>query len=737
MGWFNRRSAPGSHTALLRGSDSKAAGAAVLLSSARILTCAHVVNDALGREPLSTEQPGTDLAFAVSFRGGDAAAGVTARLSLWLPPQKRSGSPVWGGDLAVLELDEPAPDWTRPVVWRDMVEGMELRAWHGGGAAITYADTVAGPQDAGCRYLDGALTGAAIGPGYSGGPLWVRSDFTVAGLAVAQVMTGAPALRAQDTVRRGWAVPWQTVREEMTRAGAGDVVAECQVVRRGHTSGPCETSVQAMVPVLRTLLDDPARRTDHCRELLYALGCDAPAGGTQAPTLDELATALLVEDRALATLSESLAPAVRHDPRQRRALSDLLALGRIEDHVRLLSFAEHRRLVAALRRSVDADPGLIARAAREALRFMSLPTVLSHASRLTVADVDAVVLGLEDYPDGGLASTQSIPVPALLRLAEFTAAATADSANRTDLRAWCDRVAGRLGISPSALAERRADAEAWAAHQPSPVTRIGTRLTAEGTEPAGRFRCEIWLWHRDGTRVGVTTPKDFLLPEEIGRLIRRTAEGSRVPGEPPPSQVDVVVGPAQLEIDVDGWETGSELADALPDLAALRDVLPDVSGLSMALGSRYQVALRCPELVVRTHGEVRRRWAADAPHSLVVGDPSVDIQHLYELLNSAHRDTVRVVLHGPPQQRSRLLPVCLAMGVPVVLWDRAAVSHEDASRLEELDPTGPLDKLPERLQNFRTTVYGTGADLPAARPALVWHDAELSLPGPLHFADPL
>ncbi|NEE41502.1 hypothetical protein G3M53_91085, partial [Streptomyces sp. SID7982] len=91
-----------------------------------------------------------------------------------------------------------------------------------------------------------------------------------------------------------------------------------------------------------------------------------------------------------------------------------------------------------------------------------------------------------------------------------------------------------------------------------------------------------------------------------------------------------------------------------------------------------QVALRCPDFTVRTADEVQRRWAADTPHSLVVGDPSVDIQHLYELLSTTHRDTVRVVLHGPPQQRSRLLPVCLAMGVPVVLWDRAATSHDDA-----------------------------------------------------------
>ncbi|MFF3285784.1 trypsin-like peptidase domain-containing protein [Streptomyces sp. NPDC003023] len=743
MGWFHRRATPGSQTALLREGDSRAAGAAVLLSPSRLLTCAHVVNDAMGRQLLNAEQPDDDRAFSIAFYGAEAARGRgTARLSLWLPPQRRPDSIVWDGDLAVLDLEEPAPDWTRPVVWREMAEGMELRAWHGGGAGITYADTVAGYQDDGCCYLDGALTGAAIGPGYSGGPLWVRSDSTVAGLVVAQVMPDAAALRAQETVRRGWAVPWQTVRDELARAGAADVVDECEVVRRNGPigSGANEASVQAVLPLLRTLLDDPVRRADHCRDLAAHLGCEPPSGGgAPTPSLEELAAVLLTEDRALATLSESLAPVAERDTFCRGALSRLLALGRIEGQVRLLSFTEHRQLLTALRAVVVADPGLIARAAREALRFLTLPAPLAHASRLTEADVDTVVLALEDYPDGRGGPARSTPVPALLRLAEFTAAATAGARSREELRSWCDRVARRLGISPSALGERRADAEAWAAHRPSAVARIVTRLAAAGPDRPGQFLCELWLSHKDGTRVSVAVPKEPLPPEEIGRLIRRTAEGSRVGDEPAPSQVDVVVGPADLELPVDGWETGNELGDILPELGELQNVFPDVTGLGMALGSRYQVALRCPELTGRiptAAGEMRRRWAAEDPRALVVSEPSTDVHRLYELLKKEHHDTARVVLHGPPRQRAPLLPVCLAMGVPVVLWDRAAASHDDAARMDDLDPTGPLDKLPQRLQNFRSVVYGAGADPSAARPALVWHDAELPLPGPLHLADP-
>ncbi|MDG5808705.1 hypothetical protein P9869_39950 [Streptomyces ossamyceticus] len=709
--------------------DDKAAGAAALLSSNRVLTCAHVVNDALGRDLWSTEQPERDHALNVAFHGSGTTGLGIARLSVWLPPQQRTSGVVWDGDLAVLELDEPAPDWTRPVVWREMQEGLGLRAWHGGGASITYADTVAGPEDDGCRYLDGQLTGAAIGPGYSGGPLWVRADSTVAGLVVAHVMPGPGPLQPQMTVRRSWAVPWQTVREELARAGASDVLDECAVVTLGDAEqeGLQETSrtAQLLVAALRALLDDPVRRADHCRALAVGIGCvPPPADDSSTPTLDELAALLLAEGRALATLTESLAPTIQNHDAARQALSGLLALGRLEKNIRLLSVNEHQRLLAVLRTVTAADPALIPRAAREALRFMELPSPLARTARLTQTELDGVVWSLEDYPDGPAGNAGSTPVPALLRLAAFVAAAT-DTDSRVILHEWCDQVASRLGISRGALAERRADAEAWASHRPSPVARVVTRLTEAGPDAPGHYLCELWLFRGDGTRTTVTMTKGPLAPDEIGRFIRETVEGCPGEGDDPATQVDVVVEPRSLQIPVDTWETGSELGDAFPEL-------------SLPLGIRYQVALRCPEITRRSsarESEMRRRWAAGEPGGLVVDEPSVDPQQLYELLKTPYRNTARVVLHGSSMQRDPLLSVCLAMGVPVVLWDRAASSHEDAGRLDDLDPTGALHKLPQRLQEFRAAAFGS-AQSSAARPALVWDDDELPLPGPLALADP-
>jgi hypothetical protein len=732
MGWFRRRTSPGSRTALLRDDGVGAAGAAALLSPHRVLTCAHVVNDALGRDLFSTDRPKPDRALDIAFHGSGTTGRGTARLALWLPPQRRSSAIVWDGDLAVLELDEPAPDWTRPVVWREMAEGLELRAWHGGGESITYADVVVGLADDGHCYVDGRLEGAAIGPGYSGGPLWVASDSTVAGLVVAQVMPDRSPLGSQSTVRRGWVLPWQSVRDELARAGAGDILGECAVVSPGRDSPQKASGTsRLLVPALRALLDDPVRRADHCRVLAAGIGCAPPPDDApSAPALDELATLLLTEDRAMATLSESLAPTVREHPGGRQALNGLLALGRVQENVRLLSVDEHQQLLAALRKVTAADPALIPRAAREALRFLTLPGPLACAARLPEAEIDGVVLSLEDCPDGPAPDAGCSPVPALLRLAAFVAAAAGADCS-TALHNWCDRVAGRLGIPRAALAERRADAAAWASHRPSPVARIVTRLSEAGPDAPGHYRCAIRLIRGDGSTTPVATPNGPLSPEDIGRLIRDTAGDCPDAGDDPATRVDVVVGRDGLQIPVDAWDTGDEFGDAFPEL-------PELGELRLPLGTRYQVALRCPDMRRRTRdgeGEMRRRWAAEDPGALVVDQPSITARQLFEQLKTPYRNIARVVLHGPPRQRDPLLAVCLAMGVPVVLWDRAAESFEDADRLGAIDPTGPLHRLPQRLQDFRAAVFGSAQASPA-RPALVWDDGELALPGPLELADP-
>lgn len=719
MAWFKRSTAPAARLSVLDADGRRAAGAAALLSPRRVLTCAHVVNEALGRNPYETvrpEAPVLTIALHDGSHGGEGPWHRQARLSVWVPPRPAASALVWHGDLAVLELTEPAPSGPRPVVWRDMAEGMALRAWHGGGAAITFADTRVKLEEGAVGYLDGELSGAAIGPGFSGGPLWCLDDTAVVGLVVAHVLPDRErALGAQDTVRRSWAVPWRAVRDELRAVGAAEVLADCTVHDHGDRDGP---AIAPLTAELWQLLADPVHRAQHARALAVALGYGAPSDGS-APTVEELAAVLAAEERALATLTESLAPAAGTGP-GRGSLDRLLFAGQLAG-ARLLSVDEHRQLVAELEKVVAADATLLPRAAREALRYTPLPVPL-RAARLVCEAVALVVTELEAYRDGCPLPDGTAPVPALLKLVEYTAACASPDA-RHALSGWSDRVAGRLGVHRAALSQRRGDAAAWAAHRPSPVVRLVAEVTAASGDAERRFLCEIWEVRKDGAAARLVPADLPRSASEIGRLIRESAERAALDGGPVVEQIDVVVGRDGLELDVDEWDAGGpvEFLSGVP------------------LGVTYRIALRCPEVsarVPRRDAELRRRWESGHTGPLVVDEHCASPERVYAMLETSHRDTAQVVVHGRRADRERLLQLCLAVGVPVVLWDRGAEGLEHAHRLDAVTPGGPLHQLPERVRHFRAERFGA-PDPGSARPSLVWEDTELPLPGVLELLDPV
>lgn len=148
--------------------------------------------------------------------------------------------------------------------------------------------------------------------------------------------------------------------------------------------------------------------------------------------------------------------------------------------------------------------------------------------------------------------------------------------------------------------------------------------------------------------------------------------------------------------------------------------------------------LRCPKIRRRSRtgpADLKRRWNARHQSDTLLADHRIGGRAgLIGLLKTTHRDTARVLLYGSTEHRGELLPVCLVMGVPVVLWDRAAPGPDDCAPLDALAPHGPVDGLPERVRHFRVRAYADRA-VPA-RPALVWEDIELPLPDELQLADP-
>ncbi|MFD0415004.1 trypsin-like peptidase domain-containing protein [Streptomyces sp. NPDC127108] len=704
-GWQRAAAGAPPVVAVLARADEAAVGAAALLSAHRVLTCAHVVNEALGLAPLSESRPVEDV-LQVGFERRTVR--IKAQIEVWLPP-RRGGDAAWQGDLCVLALSEPAPPGTAPVAWTEMAQGQRLRAWHGCGDPITFADARLKLLDDRLGYLDGEFSGAAIGPGFSGGPLWTECGTGAAGLVVGRLAHGGSAgggeaghgVRAGQTVRRTWALPWQAIREQLYAAGAAAVVDGCRTTR---TPMPDDPVAAELVVLLRSLLGDPAVRADHVRRLHAELG-RAPAHGAPAPAVEELAADLLAAPRALPTLSESLATAGPYGARPEQ-LTPLLALGRAVTAAGLLSMSEFASLERALSQVVAADATLPARAAREALRFTPLPRPLCTA-RLREPEVATVIARLEEYHDP-VPVSGSPPVPPLVHFVEYVAAA-AEPGPGDALRVWSERVCARLGVHAAARDQRRADATHWGAvaSRGEPVVRLLAELAQDGPREPERYRCRLWQRLADGgiRRVETGTSEATLTPQQVGALIREAAELSAPAGTP--LAVDVAVDRVGLHLPVDEWDAGS----------------PNEFVPSLPLGVCYPLTLRCPEMsrrVPRREAEHRRRWADGHGRPLVVDGTHADARQVAALLTVGHHDANQVVLHGPPALRGQLLEVCLALGVPVVLWDRDARGDGDADRLDPLSPTGLLHRLPDRVREFRGQALSSR---PAAgRPSLVWEE---------------
>ena len=469
---------------------------------------------------------------------------------------------------------------------------------------------------------------------------------------------------------------------------------------------PVEREVENL---LRPLFPDEGTLRMRGRELARELGYD-PTG--YDPGTADLAALTKAHPRALATLGEILAPTVRDETRT--ALTTLLTTARALGYGALLSPGEYGDLLSHLRRSRDDDATRIRRAAVEALRLEVLPDALTRSS-LDEDHLADVIAELERLPGIGL--------PALLRLVEYVAADTG-GAHGDALRSWSDKVAGRLGILREVLDERRTDAERWAKRPVSPVSRVVMTLERDDEAEDERYRCRILLARDDGThRVLKEAESLSKTPTEVASCLSEAVLAVR--GEPGQGDkapwVTVEVGRDTLQRAIDEWMPGTD-----------DDILP-----ARPIGADYRVSLSCPELRARSAQDRDRRWKHGRQATLVVDPACAGRDHLVHLLSTEHRDTARVVLHGPADQRRPWLLAALALGAPVVLWDRDADGHEDAGRLADLAPAGDLDGLPERVRHFRSKAVA-GAGERRARPSLVW-EPESPHPriDPLRFADPV
>lgn len=164
----------------VRGPGGELAGAGFLVAPELVLTCAHVVNDALDRPREDEVATGTEVFVDLPFAEGGSAAEVER----WVPVRSDQT-----GDIAVLRLRAAIPG-TRPLNMADTerVWGHDVRVpgfprrspggvWH-------YGRLRGGTAEGWVQLSQADPHGVPVEEGFSGSPVWDEQLRAVAGMVV-------------------------------------------------------------------------------------------------------------------------------------------------------------------------------------------------------------------------------------------------------------------------------------------------------------------------------------------------------------------------------------------------------------------------------------------------------------------------------------------------------------------------------------------------------------------------
>ncbi|WP_019066825.1 VMAP-C domain-containing protein [Streptomyces hokutonensis] len=705
MGWFLMAGTapdddPARHVVTVRRKDDGlVAGAGLVVGADTVLTCAHVVNDALGRPLFDPREPERSV-IVVELHGMLGARQYFAHVEHWIPPRSEDGGRVlkgdvtWLGDLAVLRLQATAGELPAPPRRTAMSPDQKVQAWHGSGNEATFADLTVTLLVGPFGYVDGSPTGMAVGPGYSGGPLWSPYHRAVVGLVAAAFLPGRDPdsgaqlpYSPQDMTRRSWAIPWQRVEAELRALGFLDALSPKPV-------DPEDPAFGILADLVADLLPSGNTRVEFGRRLARACGVRYGSDVTP-PTPEEFASFLLAHPRALA----ALAAVLRREPGG--ASRRVLAAAGLVRSAKLLSPQEYVELRERLRLLDPAVLGRLAEAVRAALPHLA---VFPDGE-----DLDALLDQLEAHPGDGRSAGGEARVPALLRVMEYVAALCVEP-QQSELRLWANGVTSRLGVAQAALDERRWDAKVWARSVRDRATR-GRVLVEVTRAERGRHRLGIWCDEGSGPRrVSAESVGSYSSPEAAREVLRVVTSLTSDAKDARPPLVEVLVDRKSLDLPVDEWKA------RVPG-----ELVPGV------LGVEFPLVVHCPELL-RRHGRFlphwRTRWSRiDSGRTFLV-DESTDPDSLYPtLLNQL--DTVRVSVDvSPGPARDRIVQTCLVLGIPVVVWDRSADGRSHAvQHMAEL----ATRELPDGVRSYRADAFANRPEFPG-RPVLAWADADRTVP---------
>ncbi|MEU5691141.1 trypsin-like peptidase domain-containing protein [Actinosynnema sp. NPDC020468] len=180
--------------------DGHTAGTGVLVGSAQVLTCAHVVNLALGLDHRSVDRPTTPIRVEFPLSGDARLASVTQ----WTPPPPREGAP--GDDIAGLVLADPVTAEPARLVTTPPSIGQEVHAFgypegHEDGAWVRAV--VRGEVGNRLLQLD-SDSAVPVQRGFSGGAVWDRELGRVVGIVATAGKTGDGYAIGADRLRLAW-----------------------------------------------------------------------------------------------------------------------------------------------------------------------------------------------------------------------------------------------------------------------------------------------------------------------------------------------------------------------------------------------------------------------------------------------------------------------------------------------------------------------------------------------------
>ncbi|MFE6270761.1 trypsin-like peptidase domain-containing protein [Streptomyces goshikiensis] len=187
----------------IAGTDGTVGGVGFLIAPDLVITCAHVVHDALGPPREHTGAPAGELTLDRPLAGPGRAA---AEVAHWAPP-----SPDRTGDIAVLRLREPLPGavplamaeagslWGHPVRVLGLTRAFPDGVWRAGRLRGESAEN---------RVLLSAADrqGGPLEHGFSGGPVWDEQAGAVVAMVVVAEFSGA---------RQSFAIPTESLVSEI------------------------------------------------------------------------------------------------------------------------------------------------------------------------------------------------------------------------------------------------------------------------------------------------------------------------------------------------------------------------------------------------------------------------------------------------------------------------------------------------------------------------------------------